>query len=282
VATPKKTAFQLTGSDGGPIRGEVRTAGMTRDRPAVVICHGFKGFKDWGMFPQLAARIAHAGLTAVTFNFSGSGVGEDGESFSEPSRFAHDTYTRQLDDLSAVLRALKEARLVAGTQSPGKIGLFGHSRGGGVAVLMTARDPDIQALVTWASISTVRRWDPEIVKKWRAEGKLDVVNARTGQVLPLSTDILDDIDRHASGALNIPAAAARITVPWLIIHGDSDEAVSLDDAKVLHKGSGERAKLHVIRGGGHTFGARHPWQGTTAELDEAMDATLSWLVKNLV
>ena len=41
--------------------------------------HGFKGFKDWGFFPHLADRLARAGLVAVSFNFSGSGVGPDGE-----------------------------------------------------------------------------------------------------------------------------------------------------------------------------------------------------------
>ena len=81
MATPSKTSFRLTGADGGPLRGDIRTAGGAR--PAVVICHCFKGFKDWGFFPPLADRLARAGFTAVSFNFSGAGVGEDGESFSE-------------------------------------------------------------------------------------------------------------------------------------------------------------------------------------------------------
>src|SRR5216110_859415 len=145
VATVKKTAFVLRGADGGPLRGDVRTAGDAR--PAVVICHGFKGFKDWGMFPPLAERLARAGLCAVSFNFSGSGVGADGESFSEPERFAHDTYTRQLGDLTEVLRALSEARLVPGLHVPPRVGLLGHSRGGGVAILKAAEDSDVRALV---------------------------------------------------------------------------------------------------------------------------------------
>src|ERR1041384_4679329 len=152
LATVKKTAFELRGADGGPLRGDVRTAAS--GRPAVVICHGFKGFKDWGMFPHLAERLARAGLCAVSFNFSGSGVGADGESFSEPERFAHDTYTRQLGDLSEVLRALAEARLVPGLRAPPRVGLLGHSRGGGIAILKTAEDPAISTLVTWAAVSS--------------------------------------------------------------------------------------------------------------------------------
>src|SRR5262245_41941873 len=142
MATVRKTPFRLTGADGGALRGEVRTAAAGASRPAVVICHGFKGFKDWGMFPPLAERLARAGFTAVSFNFSGSGIGADGETFDELERFAHDTYTRQLFDLSEVLRALKAANLVPGVASPPSIGLLGHSRGGGIAILKTVEDSD--------------------------------------------------------------------------------------------------------------------------------------------
>ena len=50
MATAMTTAVELTGADGGPVRGEVRTAAGGENRPAVVLCHGFKGFKDWGFF----------------------------------------------------------------------------------------------------------------------------------------------------------------------------------------------------------------------------------------
>jgi dienelactone hydrolase len=234
------------------------------------------------MFPHVAGRLAQAGITAVSFNFSGSGVGEDEESFSEPERFAHDTFTRQLSDLSEVLQALTGAKLIPRLSRPPKVGLLGHSRGGGVSVLAAAENPEIAALVTWASISTVRRWPPDTVRRWRAEGKLDVVNSRTGEILPLTTDILDDIERHADGRLDIQNAAARLKAPWLIVHGGADEAVPVQEARTLERASGNRAQLKIIKTGGHTFGARHPWQGSTRELDEAMDATVEWFVRELL
>ena len=42
------------------------------------------------------------------------------------------------------------------------------------------------------------------------------------------------------------------------------------------------AQLKVIEKGGHTFGARHPWQGSTTELDQAMDTTVDWFGRNLL
>ena len=53
----------------------------------------------------------------------------------------------------------------------------------------------------------------------------EIRNARTGQVLPLYPDVLDDIERNAD-SLDIEAAAGRIAVPWLIIHGTEDESRS--------------------------------------------------------
>jgi pimeloyl-ACP methyl ester carboxylesterase len=146
-------------------------------------------------------------------------------------------------------------------------------------VLHAAGDGGITALVTWAAIARVRRWSDDVIRQWRADGRLDVVNARTGQVLPLSTEILDEVERYEHGRLDIGAAAARIRVPWLLLHGDRDEAVPVEDGRHLSRAGGQ--PLIVIPGGTHTFGARHPWQGTTPELDDAMDRTVGWFSEHL-
>jgi dienelactone hydrolase len=281
MATPQLTAFTLTGADGGPLRGDVRTSAAGAGRPAVVITHGFKGFKDWGFFPHLAGRLARAGITAVSFNFSGSGVGPEGDRFTEPERFARATFGGDLRDVQTVLRALRDGELTPGLAPPSRVGLFGHSRGGGVSVLATAAHPEVRSLVTWSAIAHALRWGPETVRKWRAEGKLEITNTRTGEVLPIRTDLLDELDADREGRLDIPAAAARVGVPWLIVHGEVDESVPVHEAELLHRASGRRAELLLVRHGSHTFGARHPWGATTPELDQAMDATVRWLVRTL-
>src|SRR2546422_2141682 len=103
---PYTTLFRsLTGADGGALRGDVTSAGG--ERPVVVVCHGLKGFKDWGFFPYVVERLARAGFAAVSFNFSGSGVGGDGERFDELERVAHNTYSKELQDLHIVLDAVE-------------------------------------------------------------------------------------------------------------------------------------------------------------------------------
>ena len=276
MATVITTTFELTGADGGPLRGDVRAAEWGADRPALVICHGFKGFKDWGFFPQLAHRLAHAGFTAVSFNFTGSGVGPDGQSFSESERFSRATFSGDLEDINIVCREVAAGTLIDGLARPTRLGLFGHSRGGGMAAVHAARTGGVEALVTWSAIGTVRRWPEATLIQWRREGKIDVPNARTGDILSVSTDLLDDIERHQHGDLDILAAAAAIQVPWLMIHGDADATVPLSEARSLHDGAGHGVELRVVPGGTHTMGVGHPWAGSTPEMEFAIGETVAW------
>ena len=120
--------FDIPCRDGLSLRGEVYPA-----EPAlgsVVICHGFKGFAHWAFFPHLARSLAREGLTAITFDFSGSGIGRDRESFTEAEAFANNTFSRDLEDLELIEDFARRKKWISG-----KFGLFGHSRGGGMAIL---------------------------------------------------------------------------------------------------------------------------------------------------
>jgi dienelactone hydrolase len=277
MATPALTKHSLPGAI-GQILIDVRAADRGSSHPAVVVIHGFKGFKDWGMFPHLAERLARAGFAAVSFNLSGSGVDDAGE-FSLPDRFGHNTFSAELQDVGRVVDALMNGEL--GVAVPSTLGLVGHSRGGGIAALQAARDPRVRALVTWAAISRVERWSTDERAAWRTAGHTEIQNARTGQILPLYTDVLDDIEQNAQ-SLDIEAAAGRIKVPWLIIHGTQDESVGFSEAESLKAASSRRkTRLLPIEGGGHTFGATHPWRSATPHLESVFDATLAWLANHL-
>jgi alpha-beta hydrolase superfamily lysophospholipase len=270
VATPSLTQHTIGGVL-GEIAIDIRTSDRVLPRPAVLILHGFKGFKDWGMFPPLAERIARAGFAAVSFNVSGSGVDGRGE-FVFPERFGHNTYSAELEDIARVTTALAEGTL--GLAPTSRFGLIGHSRGGGTAILTAARDQRVQALVTWAAIPEVQRWAGQL-EEWRAKGRLDIVNSRTGQVLPLYTDVLDDIERNAED-LDLSRAAARIGIPWLLLHGEEDPAVHVSAAETLAGAALKPPRVMLFPGAGHTFGAVHPWAGLTQDLAQAIDETVKW------
>jgi alpha-beta hydrolase superfamily lysophospholipase len=245
--------FETIAANGRPIRGDAWI--VPNADAAIVLCHGFKGFARWGFFPWLAGQMADAGFTTIAFDFSGSGVGPDRQSFSELEAFADQTFSEGVDDLD---RVMHEAR--ARGWLTRRVGLFGFSRGGGIAVLGAARDPRIDALVTWSSISTVKRWSAAEIAEWRSRGHAETRNARTGQVFRVSTAILDDVEAHGDGSLSIPDAAARIRVPWLIVHGDADETVPVAEAHTLYGLSRYNADLRLVPGATHTYGATHGMQ----------------------
>ena len=148
-----------------------------------------------------------------------------------------------------------------------------------MAVLQAAADRRVRALVTWAAIWTVDRWPTAQRTAWRAAGVNEVKNTRTGQILPQYPDVLDDIERNAA-ALDIPGAARAIAVPWLIVHGTDDEAVPLSEGERL-SAAAPGARFLAIAGAGHTFGAAHPWRGSTPELQQVEDATLAFFAGEL-
>ena len=148
-------------------------------------------------------------------------------------------------------------------------------------MLQAARDAGVRALVTWSAVGAALRWGPETIAKWRREGRISITNTRTGDVLPLYTDALDEIEADTAGRLDIGKAAVAVGVPWLIVHGAADESVPLAEGRFLREQSAGRAELLVVPHGSHTFGARHPWAGMTHELEQAMDATVGWFLGSL-
>jgi len=227
VSATSPEAFEIPCKDGLTIRGEVYPAASSRG--TVIVCHGFKGFAHWAFFPYVARSLAENGLTAITFDFSGSGIGRDRESFTEAEAFASNTLTRDLDDIENLVEYARRKKLING-----KFGLFGHSRGGGIAILSAAAaDSDVGSLVTWAAISYPTRWSKEDVGTWRRRGYAEITNSRTGQIMRLGTDMLDDVEMHGQTKLNIEAAAAKIKVPWLIVHGTADETVPSSEGERL-------------------------------------------------
>jgi len=282
----REERFEIPSRDGYPLRGDVRyptaaTASQTAP-PAIVVCHGFKGFKDWGCFPTIGRDLAEAGYLAVSFNFSGSGIGPDLLNFTDGERFEHATISGDLDDLSRILEAIGSGALPGPRASAAGIGLLGHSRGGGVSLLAAAEDTRVRAVVVWGSVSSFGRWHPGTVAEWRLKGYVPVENARTKQVFHLRTDILDDLTAHGQGRLNVERAAKTLAerrVPVLIVHGGADESVAVTEGRAIAGWSG--GELNEMPGAGHTFGAVHPFRGRTPDLDRALAVTRDFFRRQL-
>ncbi len=272
----RREPFELRNDREQLIRGEVLHPPAPRG--SVVICHGFKGYYRWGFFPWLAEHLAGAGLRTIAFNFSGSGVGEDRETFTEEDAFFDSTFERDLADLSIVVDQGRRREWIEGDH-----GLIGHSRGGATATLHEARRGGVSALVTWNSIARVMRWTADARREWREQGWLAVPNARTGQELRLGVTALDEVEQRGDLELSVPNAAARGHAPWLIVHGSADETVAVSDAHELAAAAarGERPhQLEIIDGAGHTLDVSHGMTEPSHSLARAASLTTDWLLRH--
>jgi len=295
----KPVPFTIALDDGETIRGEVRIPDDTPAASAVVVVHGFKGFRGWGFFPHSCNALASDGHAVISFDFSLNGVGPDGESFTRPEAFERNTLSREVDEVLRVLNEVRAGNL--GFAPPRRIGLLGHSRGGGIAVLASREDAarhsegrgghggggrpghgGLEALVTWAAVARFGTWSEEQKAEWRRNGRIHVLNSRTGQKLPLGLGLLEDFETNRE-CLDVERAARELetfNVPWLIVHGEDDPSVSAEDARQLATAH-PSATLELIPGAGHTFGARHPFDGSGQELDRVLSSTRRHFMQHL-
>lgn len=223
-------------------------------RGAVILCHGMESNKNSEKIVGVAEALAARGILALRFDFSYAG--------DSSGNFEDITYSGEVDDLRAAY-ALVQSR------APGKIAILGSSMGGTVALLFAATQPAVAALVTVAAPVhpeqfPARTLTPKQIDAWRARG----FTLYHGQRLNVS--LLHDLE-----TINVVEAVAHIACPVLILHGDADEVVPVNEAHELHAClSSAPNRLLVLPGGDHRF-------SDPGLLERAMGEALDWLAKHV-
>lgn len=255
----------------------------TREAPTIIIMHGFKGFKDWGFFPNLASRMTASGYATVCFNFARNGIGSDLKNFTELDKFAENTYSHELADVEIVLEAIRTGDIGKNIIDTERLGLMGHSRGGAIAV-MTARNHQdaFQALVTWSSISNLFRYSDDQIKQWDSKGYIEIENARTNQMMRINKTFWEDLNKNKK-RYNLLKATEDIEIPSLFVHGDQDTSVPYSESEeLLENCSAYSKRIELIEGANHTFGIKHPFVNDTIEYETACTLTEHWFDNNLM
>lgn len=262
-----------------PLHARIETLGPTpaAGRPYVLLAHGFRSWMGWGFLPELSRRLAARGFAVVRFDFSGNGIGADLVSFSQREAFAHDTYSRELEDLSAV----RAATMAQHGVDPDRGALLGHSRGAGVSLLHATEVGGLAALCLWAAIVEVASWTPAKKRRWRERGYHLVPAPGSGLPVRVAPDVIDDAEATPA-RFDVPAAAARLRTPTLFVHGARDEGIPVEDIEaVVARCRPGMARLAVIDEGGHGFGARHPLCSVGKPLRRAFELTEEFLVSRV-
>ncbi len=269
----KQEPFSFENIEGIPIRGDVLSPGRSGES-AVVCIHGFKGFKEWGFWPETADRLCDDGYGVVRFNFSHSGFGTSTDSMTEGELFETGTYSREVRDLEEVLSRLTAGKLPGfGNAGPARVALLAHSRGSVSALAVAAsREFPVRSVALWNPVSSVLWWDGETRRRWRESGSWEVANTRTGQVFHMRAALLEDAETNRD-RLDPVGNAGRIGVPLLCVVAAEDEAVPAASGRRLAAAAGAFGTLREIGSTGHTFGAAHPPREPTPALEEAIRAT---------
>ncbi|WP_311198856.1 alpha/beta hydrolase family protein [Paenibacillus hexagrammi] len=172
------------------IRADFYPASSAESLGTLIVCHGYKGFKDWGMFPHAAEALA-SDVDVVAINFSHNGVGDDLLEFTELEKFAKATYSKDLEDLNAIQRLVAsdefQTNIMQAEQLPvhfhindsfkpanrSKPFIFlGHSRGGAVCLIHALDHPEasIAGVISWNGIVDVDLLSEENKAEMREKG----------------------------------------------------------------------------------------------------------------
>jgi len=265
--------FSLIGTNGKTIYGDLTYDMQNTNTPLVIFVHGFKGFKDWGAHNLVARYFVQNGYRYLKFNLSHSGVtAEKPHDVTDLETFATNTISKEMLDVDIVIN---HAIKFLGVTS---VYLIGHSRGGGLSILQVANNPYVKGLITWSSIADFSSlWKKEQEKEWRKTGKIEVLNARTKEKMPLNVTLLEDFEENEA-KLDIISAAKQVNVPWLIVQGDDDVNVPFETAEKLANAN-PASRLVKIEGANHVYGALHPYPGETLppQLFEVCEKSLRFL-----
>lgn len=244
-------------------------------KPLVIFCHGYMGFKDWGAWDLVAEAFMKANLFYVKFNFShNGGTVEQPIDFPDLNAFAENNYSKELEDLDAMISFLtSEENEFSNQIDTNDISVIGHSRGGGISILKTKEDQRIKKLITWASVSSFgkRTSTTGDLEQWKKDGVKYVLNGRTKQKMPHNFQFYLDFKANEQ-RLNIENAEKNINVPHLIIHAKEDPSVLYQEALNLHQWN-PKSELFTIENSNHVFDAKHPW--TESKMPSTLEKVVS-------
>lgn len=249
-------------------------------QPIAIFVHGFKGFKDWGAFNDVAEQMSNMGLAWCKFNFSRNGVTLDKPTeFTDPEAFGNNNYSIELNEIGLVLDWI-EANAEEFQLNKDEIYLVGHSRGATMSIIKTVEDERVKKCVAWAPFFDMKsRFRKETLEKWEKDGVWHVENKRTGQKLPLYPQFYKDyvVNQHR---FDMKEVCANYEKPLLLLHAQDDPAVKVEEARMFYDQIAHSIKIES-ESGGHTFGVSHPFENGNplpTELADVIENTFEFLV----
>ena len=261
----------------GVLHGDLHYAGHT-SCPILLIIHGFRGSKNWGFFPTIAEEFAQNGSIVLTWNMSLNGYSKNSQYIDQPDNFARNTITQEMVDTQSIIDSiLQDDRIISGdirSHWNGDIHVLGHSRGGGIGILISAKNPSIKKLALWNTISRFGRFTERQKKLWSETGTFPIDETEDGKVIAMNYTYISDLEFHGDEYSPL-RAITEVSADILIVHAEQDMTVPIREAYALQEKS-HSAHMHSIPQAGHIFGCTHPFTEMTSSLRDAIDTTTAF------
>ena len=207
------------------------------DGCGVVFGHCFTCSRNTRIIREICNELAARDVLALRFDFSGNGQSE--------GEFSASNYSKQITEMQTAAEVIAE-------KGARRIGLAGHSMGAVIAVLTAARTGTVKAVCALAGrlsgLKATHFFSKKQLKELEDTGRVSF-NSR-GRSLQLSTEFFADAKQY-----DLPETVKSLQTPLLVIHGDADEIIPVQDAYLAKTLNPEYTELVVIPGADHMFSA---------------------------
>lgn len=203
-----------------------------KKHPIAIISHGFNGTHFYGK--NYFEPLATLGYACYTFDFPCGSV----NSKSDPNTMNMSVVDEQ-HDLEAIIKYFRHRKDI----DKKNIVIIGESQGGFVSAMTAAKLPKhiSKVILAFPALCIPDNWNkryptlesiPDTTRLWN---------------VPMGKRFFQELRD-----INVFKEIGKYKGPVLIVQGDEDKVVSMDDSKKAI-GIYPNAKLHVIKGAGHGF-----------------------------
>ena len=188
----------------------------------IIISHGFGGNKDG--FLGIGERLSKEDYLVLVYDFSGHGYSE--------GDFKKTSIPGLLDDLECAIKFMEGYTK--------NILLIGHSIGGAMSLYVPSKNKNIKGVCTLAAPFFKK------IKKIPKKEELDHCDDLTKAYWNLIGSAQEYQEEYHT-------SLKKIKIPILIMHGDQDLVVSLDNSKEIFNLSKSKKRLIILKGTDHTL-----------------------------
>jgi pimeloyl-ACP methyl ester carboxylesterase len=240
MTSPSLPYREVTVSGDPVLRGWLIPATAAPRRGLLVYLHGVADNRQSGL--GLASRYTARGWDVLVYDSRAHGR-SDGKACTYGFHERH--------DVGRVLDAAGARKAV----------LLGCSMGAAVALQAAAVEPRIRAVVAVSPFATLERVLRERARSLRLVSETDVVAAIA---------LAEKQGAFRAGEVSPVAAAARLLIPVLVVHGEADTKIVVDHGRQVHAALAGPRRLVIVPRAGHddilSYG--ESWAAIDGFLDE--------------